>query len=378
MTRRKLAEAKTIVVKVGSSLLASLTGGLDTRFLYGLIGELAALHGDGRRVVLVSSGAVAAGTAELRLPGRPTHLPEIQAAAAVGQGALIQAYRDAFGYHHITVGQVLLTRDVLEERRRFLHARNTLLALLAHGVLPIVNENDTVAVEELKLKMGDNDALAASVAQLVDAECLVLLSDVPGLYDRPPSEEGAALLSRVEAVTAEVRGMAGGSVSGVGSGGMATKLNAALAAGVAAIPLVVADGKRENVLRDILAGREVGTLFEPRKERLDARRQWIAFGRPPSGTLTVDRGARRAIVEDGHSLLPIGVREAGGEFCEGDTVRIVDGDGVEIARGLVNFSSAEMARIAGLRSAEIAALLGYDAAQEAVHRDNLIVLIPQG
>ncbi len=374
MTRQSLHKAKTAVIKVGSNLLASLHGGLDTSFIFTLVGEIAALRQDGRQVVLVSSGAVAAGTAELGWSARPTSLPEIQAAAAVGQGALIQIYRDAFAYHRIKVGQVLLTREVLESRPRFLHARNTLLALLSHGVLPIVNENDTVAVEELKLKVGDNDTLAVSVAQLTDADCLVILTDVPGLYDRPPREDGATLISHVAAVTPAVRGMAGGSGSGVGTGGMASKINAALAASISATPLVVAAGKRPDVLTDIFAGKEVGTFFAPRKQRVAARRQWLAFSRQPAGVLIVDDGARRALIGGGKSLLPIGVREVQGDFEEGETVSILDLRGVEIGRGLSNFNAAEMRRIAGRSSSESRRILGYDAAEEAIHRDNLVII----
>jgi len=378
MTRQRLRKVKTAVVKVGSNLLASLSGGLDTAFIFNLVGEIAALRQAGKKVVLVSSGAVAAGTAELGLRSRPTNLQEIQAAAAVGQGALIQVYRDAFAYHRLKVGQVLLTRDVIESRPRFLHARNTLLTLLSHGVLPIVNENDTVAVEELKLKVGDNDALAVSVAQLTDADCLVILTDVPGLYDRPPADDGAMLISHVAAVTPAVKKMAGGSVSGVGSGGMASKLNAALAASISATPLVVADGRQPNILADIFAGKEVGTFFAPRKQRVTARRQWLAFSRQPTGVLVVDDGARQALVEGGKSLLPIGVREVRGDFEEGETVSIVDLRGIEIGRGLVNFNAEEMRSIAGRNSVESRETLGYDAAEEAIHRDNLVIISAEG
>jgi len=374
MPRAGLKDARTVVVKVGSSLLASLQGGLDSAFIYRLVGELAALRAAGKRVILVSSGAVAAGLVELGMRERPTSLPEIQAAAAVGQSALMQLYRDAFGYHKITVGQVLLTRDGLQDRQRYLYARNTMLALLAHEVLPIVNENDTVAVEELKLKIGDNDALAVSVAQLADADCLLLLTDVPGLYERPPAEGEAELIRQVSDLTPEFFAKTGGSGSAVGSGGMTAKLNAARAATMAGIPLIVADGRREHVLRDILAGEEVGTLFVPRERPTDARRHWIAFSRGAEGALVVDDGAQQALVDGKKSLLAIGIREVRGTFAEGESVRIVALDGREIGRGLVNFAADECRRLAGRRSHEFAGILGYDCCDTVVHRDNLVII----
>lgn len=374
MTRARLQTARAVVVKVGSSLLADLAGGLNCDFIAALVDEIAAQRTQGRKVVLVSSGAVAAGTAALGWSERPTSLPLIQAAAAVGQGALMQEYRERFGVHGILVGQVLLTRDGLHNRQRFLHARNTLESLLAHDVIPIVNENDTVAVEELKLKMGDNDGLAVSVAQLVDADCLVILSDVPGLYEKPPGEGESELISHVPGVTPEVMARGGGTGSGVGSGGMSTKLNAALAAHLAAIPLVVADGKREGIVGAILAGEEVGTFFAPRGKRVTARQQWIAFGRSADGVITVDAGAVKALTEGKKSLLAIGVRDVAGTFSEADTIGICDPAQQEFARGLTNFSSDELRQIMGKRSDEFAAILGVDCCDTVVHRDNLVIL----
>ena len=326
------------------------------------------------RVVLVSSGAVAAGMVELGMNARPHSLPEIQAAAAVGQSALMQLYRDAFAFHQLKVGQVLLTRDGLQERRRYLHARNTMLALLDLGVLPIVNENDTVAVEEIKLKIGDNDALAVSVGQLVETDCLVLLTDVPGLYDRPPDQDGADLISHVQELTPDIFATAAGTGSEVGSGGMAAKLSAARAASMAGIPLIVADGRREHVLRDLLQGKDIGTFFAPRGKRTNARGQWIAFSREPEGVLLVDAGAQRALVKGKKSLLPIGVREVLGEFSQGDTVSIQGQDNNEIARGLVNFSADEARKVIGRKSAQLAVILGYDCCETMVHRDNMVML----
>lgn len=374
MPRGVLTQARTIVVKVGSSLLASITGGLDTAFIARLVGQIADLAVMDRKIVLVSSGAVAAGTAELGYPARPTELSRIQAAAAVGQGALMQIYRQLFQCYRLNAAQVLLTRDNLQDRRRFLHARNAFMALLEEGAIPIVNENDVVAVEELRLKMGDNDSLAVSTAQMVDADAVVLLSDVAGLYDRPPSRPGCRLIPEVRELTDEVFGMAGGSESGVGSGGMASKLNAARAANLANIPLLVADGRRENILKEIVGGKEIGTIFIPPGRRTSSYRQWIAYGRGPDGMVLVDDGARKALLEQKKSLLPIGVREVRGSFMEGDTIAVADLNGKEFARGLANFTADEMRRIAGRHSGELSEILGHHCAETAVHRDNLVVV----
>lgn len=374
MSREIMTRAETVVIKVGSSLLASISGGLNTAFIARLTGQIADLAEGGKKIVLVSSGAVAAGTAELGLPARPRELSLIQAAAAVGQGALMQIYRQLFQCYRLNAAQVLLTRDNLHDRQRFLHARNAFLALMQRGVIPVVNENDVVAVEELRLKVGDNDSLAVATAQLVDADAVIILSDVDGLYDRPPSQAGASLMSEVGELTEEIFAMAGGSVSGVGTGGMTSKLNAARAANLANIPLLVAAGKRDNVLLDIFQGREVGTIFLPPGKRASSYRQWIAYGRPPDGAIQVDGGARRALLEQKKSLLPIGVRAVRGEFREGDTVAIVDPEEREFARGLVNFTAAELRLIAGRHSDELSEVLGHHCAETVVHRDNLVMV----
>ena len=374
MPREIMTRAETLVVKVGSSLLASIAGGLDTAFIARLVGQLADLAGKGKKLVLVSSGAVAAGTAELGLPARPSELSLIQAAAAVGQGALMQIYRQLFQCYRLNAAQVLLTRDNLQDRQRFLHARNALLALMQEAAIPIVNENDAVAVEELRLKMGDNDSLAVSTAQLVDADAVILLSDVAGLYDRPPSHSGAKLIPEVRELTDDVFGMAGGSVSGVGTGGMTSKLNAARAANLANIPLLVADGRCENILHEIVQGKQVGTIFIPPGRRTSSYRQWIAYGRSPDGTVLVDEGAKKAILEKKKSLLPIGIKEIRGDFTEGDTIAVAGLDGREFARGLSNFSSQELRLVAGRRSNELSDVLGHHCAETAIHRDNLVVV----
>ncbi|MDR1611923.1 MAG: glutamate 5-kinase [Planctomycetota bacterium] len=374
MPRKALQSAKTLVVKVGSSLLASLSGGLDTVFVAKLAGQIASLRDHNRTVILVSSGAVAAGTSELGLPRRPCDLPGIQAAAAVGQVALMQIYRQLFNYYHINVAQILLTRDNLRDRRRFLHARNALLALLKAEVLPVINENDAVAVEELRLKMGDNDSLAVSTAQLVDADAIIMMTDVLGLFDRHPSDPDAALIPEVREVTGDIMRMAGPSASGVGSGGMTSKLNAARAAGAANIPLLLVHGKMEDVLVRAVRGVEVGTVFMPPGKRESSYRQWVAYGRGPDGVVVVDDGAKAALTTMKKSLLPIGIREVRGDFQEGDTIAIFDLEGGEIARGLSNFTASDMRKIAGKRSNELSVLLDRHCDETAVHRDNLVMV----
>ncbi len=372
--RALLKDASRIVVKVGSSVLASLKGGVKKSMIENLVRQLATLHKDGRKVVLVSSGAVAAGCAELGFELRPTDMPVVQAAAAVGQCALMQMYHNLFKEYGITVAQVLLTRDGLHERQRFLHARNTMMSLLELDVIPIVNENDTVAVEELKLRVGDNDALAVSVTQMVGADCLLILSDVPGLYDRPPSEGGASLITHVEKVDDAILAKAGGG-GPLGMGGMQSKVAAAVGAGLAAIPLVVAAGNEDDVVLRVLNGEKVGTYFKPRDTRLDARQQWIAFGRKPSGTIFIDDGAVKALIEKNTSLLAIGVRGVDGDFAEGDTVRVVSLGKKVIARGLSNFPAEELRRIAGKKNEEHGGILGYDCPSTVMHRDNLVLVL---
>lgn len=374
-SRERLSAARTVVIKVGSSLLANLSGaGVKTVFLQCLVKQIAAQKAAGRQIVLVSSGAVAAGCVRLKLEKRPTETAQLQAAAAVGQCELMRLYREEFQKYGLEAAQILLTSDGLNMRERYLHARNTMHALLRFGTVPIVNENDTVAVKELKLKMGDNDALAVAVAQLVDADAIIILSDVAGLYDRPPTDEGATLISHVEKLTRDHFAGASGSQSGVGSGGMSSKLGAALGAAYGGMPLVVAAGAQENVIGDILSGREVGTFFEPHDKKTGSRGQWFAFGRQVSGRLDVDAGAAQALVVGKHSLLPVGVKRLSGDFCEGDTVGIFSPEGVEIARGIVNYDAATAARLIGLSSGETARVLGDGHEETLVHRDNLVIM----
>ena len=324
--------------------------------------------------MLVSSGAIATGMARLGLVERPRSIPEKQAAAAVGQSALMWQYEAAFGRHRIPVGQVLLTAQDISDRARYLNAKNTLLALLKFDVMPIVNENDTVAVEEIKV--GDNDNLSALVASLIDADLLVLLTDVDGLYtDDPTVNARARKLETVEAVTDEIARLARDRTGGVSVGGMVTKLQAARKAAAAGVPMIIASGRAPGVLRRILAGEPVGTYFAPKAARLTARKRWIAFAVPPQGKLTVDAGALQALTQHGKSLLPSGIIEVEGDFASGEVVTLLAGaTGREFARGVVNFDADEVRQIRGAKTKEIEGRLGYRSFDEVIHRDNLVIL----
>ncbi len=371
--RRQLGRVRRLVVKVGSGLVTAADTGPDTGRIEGLARDLAAV-GKEREIVLVSSGAIVIGMTRLGLAQRPRSIPEKQAAAAVGQTALMWHYEAAFSRHGIAVGQVLLTAQDIGDRARYLNARNTLLALLKFGVLPIVNENDTVAVEEIKV--GDNDNLSALVASLIDADLLVLLTDVDGLYTEDPSVNASARkLDTVDAVTDEIERLVWDRPGRGSVGGMATKLQAAQKAAAAGVPMVIASGREEGVLARILRGEPVGTYFAPKADRLGARKRWIAFAVPPQGRLTVDAGALRALTLNGKSLLPSGVVEVDGDFASGEVVAVVsDVDGKEFARGLVNFDAGELRRIRGAKTTEIEHRLGYKSFDEVIHRDNLVVL----
>ena len=371
--RRALSQARRVVVKVGSGLVTTPGEGPSSETIARLAGDLAALVQDRREVALVSSGAIATGVARLGLKGRPQSIPEKQAAAAVGQSALMWEYEQAFKKHGIPVGQVLLTGQDISDRSRYLNARNTLLALLDYGVLPVINENDTVAVDEIKV--GDNDNLAALVAHLIDADLLVLLTDVDGLYTGDPRRDpGARRLETVEAVTDDIQKMVFDASATVSVGGMSTKLEAAQKAGASGIPMVIASGREAGVLQRLLKGEPLGTYFQPRDDRLAARKRWIAFAVPPQGRLTVDAGAKKALTERGTSLLPSGLVEVSGEFHAGEVVALTQLDGQEFARGLVNYDAGELRRIRGAKTKDIEKALGYKGVDEVIHRDNLVIL----
>lgn len=365
------SKAQRIVVKVGTSTLTHKTGKLNLLQLENIVRQLADLCNQGKQVILVTSGAVGAGVEKLGLSGKPKTMPEKQAAAAVGQGVLLHMYEKLFAEYGQVVGQVLLTREDLADRKRYLNARHTFLTLLEFGVLPIVNENDTVAVEEIKL--GDNDTLSALVASLVDADLLILLTDTDGLYDgNPRTNPFAKLIPVIEEITPEIERLAGGAGSALGTGGMATKLQAAKIATNSGIPMVIAHGAKPGIIGDIISGHFRGTLFVP-GERLQSRKRWIAFGSHIQGKLIVDAGAKKALLEDGSSLLPIGITAVEGDFEVGNVVSVVGPEGLEFARGIVNYASWEIEKIKGKNTNQISAILGYKDYDEVIHRDNLVI-----
>lgn len=371
--RRALPKVKRLVVKVGSGLISAPGRGLLPDRIGALADELAALTKDGREVVVVSSGAIASGMARLGLTRRPRSIPEKQAAAAVGQSALMWHYEQAFARHGIRVAQVLVTQEDISARPRYLNARNTLQVLLRFRVVPVVNENDTVAVEEIKV--GDNDNLAALVAHLVDADLLVILTDVDGLYTGDPRvDPEARRLETVEAVTEEIERLVWDADGQVSVGGMSTKLEAARKATSSGIPMVIASGRVPGTLQRVLRGEPLGTYFVPRGDRLAGRKRWIAFAVPPQGRLTVDAGARSALVERGKSLLPSGVVEVEGEFHAGEVVSLSVAEGKEFARGLTNYDAAELRKIQGAKTKDLEGRLGYKSFDEVIHRDNLVLL----
>jgi glutamate 5-kinase len=367
-----LTQARRVVVKVGSALLVDGdTGRVNRAWLESLIEDLLRMRKRGQRVILVSSGAIALGRRRLGLKQGALRLEESQAAAAVGQIRLAHAYKELLEACDVTVAQVLLTLQDSEQRRRYLNARATLEALLELGALPVINENDTVATAEIRY--GDNDRLAARVAQMAGADCLVLLSDVDGLYSADPNKSAAARFIReVRQITPEIEAMAGRSASQLGSGGMSAKIAAARIAVAAGCHMCIAAGSHRHPLRRLEEGADC-TWFVPTATPAAARKQWIAGTIKPAGALTIDTGALRALLE-GRSLLPAGVTGARGRFDRGDTVSVLTAEGVEIARGIVAYSDADAARIMGRRSHEIAELLGFRGRDEMIHRDDLVLL----
>lgn len=367
-----LTQSRRIVVKVGSALLVDdATGRLNRAWLETLTEDLVRLRKRGQEIILVSSGAIALGRRHLGLAPGALRLEESQAAAAVGQIRLAHAYKELFEAHGVTVAQVLLTLEDSERRRRYLNARATLRGLLALGALPVINENDTVATAEIRY--GDNDRLAARVAQMASADCVLLLSDVDGLYTADPRKNAdATFIDRVPRVTAAIEAMAGAAVSDVGSGGMATKIAAAKIALSAGAHLCIAAGAHKNPVRRIEDGARC-TWFVPQGNPVTARKQWIAGTLKPSGALVVDEGARRAL-RTGKSLLPAGVVRAQGRFDRGDTVSVLAPDGREFARGIAAYSDSDVVRIMGRKTREIAELLGFRGRDEMIHRDDLVML----
>jgi glutamate 5-kinase len=372
LSAHRLADAKRVIVKVGSALLVDAEKGrLNRAWLESLVADIARMRKRGQEVILVSSGAIALGRRHLGLAQGRVKLEESQAAAAVGQIRLAHAYKELLEAHDITVAQILLTFGDTEQRRRYLNARGTINTLLSLGAVPVINENDTVATAEIRY--GDNDRLAARVAQMTGADCLVLLSDIDGLYTENPSENpNAEFLALVLDITPAIEAMAGGATSSVGSGGMQTKIAAAKIAVGAGCHLCIAKGAHQNPLKRIEEGARC-TWFLPSSTPSAARKQWIAGTLRPAGAISVDEGAVRALMQ-GKSLLPAGVTRAVGRFDRGDTVSIVGPDGVEVARGICAYSDGDAARIIGRKSAEIETVLGFRGRDEIVHRDDLVLL----
>jgi len=366
--------ARLIVVKVGTRVLTGPDGLLDTARIEALGRQFDAALAEGRRIVLVSSGAVGAGMGRMGLTARPQELASLQAVAAIGQSCLIEAYERAFRGRGRHAAQVLLVADDLQDRSRYLNIRNTLRALLDYGAIPVINENDTVSVEELRTSFGDNDRLAALVATLLGAPLLLLLSDVDGLYDRHPGEPGAAILRQVPRIDAGVEGLARDRLGGLSKGGMASKIAAARIVTEAGGSCIIASGRNDQVLDEVRRGDPVGTLFTSRAAAVPAWKRWLGWSADPRGSVVVDAGAREAVVDGGRSLLAAGIVAVEGSFASGDVVALTTGNGRPFARGLVNYPADELRRIVGLKTDRIAAVLGSVPYEAVIHRDNLAIV----
>ncbi|MDQ8035813.1 MAG: glutamate 5-kinase [Pedobacter sp.] len=370
--RQRLAQGRRWVVKIGSALLTDNGQGLDMEAMAGWVQQMVALQKSGVELVLVSSGAVAEGMVRMGLKLRPEAVHELQACAAIGQMGLVQAYESHFRQHDVKTAQILLTHDDLSDRQRYLNARNTLRTLIEWKVLPVINENDTVATDEIRF--GDNDTLGALVANLIEADTLVILTDQDGMFDRDPRHDpDAVLLPEVQAMDEKLLAMAGGGGL-LGRGGMITKVRAARLASRSGCHTVIASGRGENILVRLRQAEVLGTLLLPEQDRLAARKQWLAAHLQHAGRVVIDAGAVKALRQGGRSLLPVGVKKVEGNFQRGEVVACVDEQGMQVAVGLVNYSADEASRIAGQPSEKIEALLGYVDDAELMHRDNLVVL----
>jgi len=368
-----ISQAKTLVVKVGSSLVTNEGRGLDAAAIARWAAQVAALRQLGRRVIVVSSGAIAEGMQRLGWTRRPHAMHQLQAAAAVGQMGLAQCYESCFREHGLRTAQVLLTHADMADRQRYLNARSTLRTLLDMGVIPVINENDTVVTDEIKL--GDNDTLGALVTNLVEADALVILTDQAGLFDSDPRHNpGATLVEQADALDPSLEAMAGGAGNALAKGGMLTKVLAARRAARSGAHTVIASGREPDVLVRLASGERIGTLLAARSVPLAARKQWLADHLTVSGRVRLDAGAVKALTGAGKSLLPVSVVEVSGEFVRGEVVGIVDAQGRELARGLINYSAEETRRIMRKPSAEIEAILGYVDEPELIHRDNLVLI----
>jgi len=366
-----LKQVKRIVIKVGSGVLTS-AGGLNMTVIDDLTTEICTLKKEGFEVLLVSSGAIASGLKKIGMSKRPQSVSQQQAMAAVGQSSLIMAYEDAFERHGHKVAQILLTRDDLTHRRRYLNARNTLFTLLSWNIVPIINENDTVVVDEIKF--GDNDNLSAMVTNLTESQLLINLTDIDGLFDKDPrNHDDAKLIDVVEKADRKIMRYASSIPGFLGTGGMASKIKAARKVALRGVPAIIANGLKPGILDLIFSGKEEGTLFLPGETTLCSRKHWIAFTKSPKGEIVIDRGAERAILKKGKSLLPSGMVEVRGRFSLGNSVLLLNEAGDQIAVGMVNYHSGDIRKIMGAKSAEIESRLGFKHDDEVIHRDNLVL-----
>jgi glutamate 5-kinase len=377
MTRKEvLKDVKIILIKIGSAVLTG-ENGLDLNIIEQLVDDVVDLKKRGYQVVMVTSGAIASGKHRMGITGLLKTMPQKQAAAAIGQSRLMRVYSNAFGKHGINVAQILLTMSDLTDRKRFLNVRNTLLTLMEWGVIPIINENDAISVEEIKF--GDNDQLSAMAANISEAHLVINLTNIEGLYDKNPHRsKKAKVIPLVEHISEEIEEAASEGVSEVGTGGMKSKVQAAAKVTAFGIPYIIAPGKEKGVLREIFAGKEKGTLFLPMAEHLNSRKYWIAFTLRSRGKLIVDEGARQAIVEEGKSLLPSGIIQVEGDFSIGDPVICQDECGNVLAKGLVNYGASDVRKIMGLKTSKIEQVLGHKDYDEVVHRDNMAVTAMAG
>lgn len=364
-------EQQTIVIKLGTSVLTGGSKKLDQSKIVELVRQCFQLHQHGHKVVVVTSGAIAAGRERLNYPELPKTVASKQLLASVGQGKLIQLWEQLFSIYNIYIGQMLLTRADLEDRERFLNAQDVLKAMLDNNIVPVINENDAVATAEIKV--GDNDNLSALAAILAEADKLILLTDQAGLFTADPRKDpNAQLIAEIDQIDTALKAIAGDSVSGLGTGGMGTKLQAAEIAGKAGIEVIIAAGSRPNVILDIVNNISVGTRFKPKKSPLEHRKYWL-FGAPPAGSILLDDGAVNAILHQGSSILPKGIIQVMSDFSRGEVIDICNKDGVSIARGVTRYNSDALRQIAGHHSQEISKLIGYEYGAVAVHRDDMIV-----
>ena len=372
--RNEIKNAVRVVVKIGTSTLTYNNGKLNLFRIEKLVRELADLANQGKEIILVTSGAVGAGLDRLGSTERPKTIPEKQAVAAIGQGILMHMYEKLFAEYGQIVAQVLLTRENSVKHKLYINSRNTLLTLLKMGVIPVINENDAIAIDELKI--GDNDTLSATVATIVDADLLIILSDIEGVFTaNPQNDPTAQLIEEITDITPEIEELAGGAGSKLGTGGMYTKIQAAKIAVNAGVTMVIASGALEGVVRNILSGENIGTIFPAKEQHLQVRKSWLAFGAMIKGGLVVDEGCEKALITEGSSLLSVGIVEVKGTFDQGNSVRILSKQGREIARGLENYKSEEIKKICVKNTNNISKILGSKLYDEVIHRDNMVIMV---